>query len=118
QDHIAMYFDPRTGPVNFLPWLASWLGLAFNDYWPETRRRHLLTEAMDLYRWRGTRYGLQRMIEVCTGLSAEIGEAPGQPLVFHIRVAVPAGSDIEPAMIEDLIRIHKPAHAGYVLELA
>jgi hypothetical protein len=33
---------------------------------------------MDLYRWRSTRYGLTRMIEVCTGLTPEISDGQAQ----------------------------------------
>ncbi|GAC1301226.1 MAG: hypothetical protein NVSMB27_41550 [Ktedonobacteraceae bacterium] len=117
QDHIAMYFDPRTCPVSFLPWLASWLDLPFNAHWPEVRRRRLLAQAMELYSWRGTRYGLVRMIEVCTGLTPVITESTSQPFVFQIRLSLPAGSSIDKDLIEDLIHLHKPAHAGYILEV-
>ncbi len=121
QDHIAMYFDPRTCPVTFLPWLASWLDLPFNARWPEARHRHLLVQAMELYSWRGTNYGLKRMIEICTGLTPVITESPSQPFVFHIRVTLPAGSSdgtFDRDLIEELIEMHKPAHAGYVLEVS
>ena len=120
QDHISMYFDPRTCPAVFLPWLASWLGLSFNPHWPEARRRRLLSQAMDLYRWRGTRYGLTRMIEVCTGITPEITENPLEPFVFRIRIALPpaASADgVDRRLIEELIQTHKPAHAGYILEV-
>ena len=75
---------------------------------------------MELYSWRGTRYGLARMIEVCTGLTPVITESLSQPYVFHIRVTLPPGSPgetIDKALIEELIQAHKPAHAGYVLEV-
>src|SRR5205814_3376189 len=35
QDHVDMYFDPRTCPAAFLPWLARWLDLSFNTHSPE-----------------------------------------------------------------------------------
>lgn len=117
QDHIAMYFDPRTCPASFLPWLANWLDLAFNAHWPEARRRHLLAEAMDLYRWRGTAYGLARMIEVCTGLTPRVTESPAEPFVFTVHIAAPPGGTVDRDFIEGLIREHKPAHAGYRLEM-
>ncbi len=121
QDLIAMYFDPRTCPASFLPWLASWLGLSFHEHWPEARHRHLLAQAMELYSWRGTNYGLKRMIEVCTGLTPVITESPSQPFVFTIRITLPPGSSDETFdrdLIEELIQAHKPAHAGYLLEVS
>lgn len=117
QDYMQMYFDPRTCPVDFLPWLASWLGLSFNPHWPEARRRRLLAQAMDLYRWRGTRYGLIRMIEVCTGITPVIIENPLEPFVFRIRITGTTQEVIDKDLIEELIRTHKPAHAGYILEV-
>lgn len=120
QDHIEMYFDPRTCPASFLPWLASWLDLPFNPHWPEARHRRLLSAAMELYSWRGTAYGLTRMIEVCTGLTPLIRELPSQPFVFHIRIITPPGAPagtVDKDFIEELIQAHKPAHAGYVLEV-
>ena len=120
QDHIELYFDPRTCPASFLPWLASWLGLSFNAHWPEARRRRLLTQAIDLYKWRGTPYGLTRMLEVCTGLIPTITENPLEPFVFRISITLPPeASDhaVDRNLIEDLIQLHKPAHAGYILEI-
>ncbi len=117
QDHIDMYFDPRTSPASFLPWLASWLDLSFNQHWPEIRRRRLLAEAIDLYRWRGTRYGLVRMIEVCTGITPEVTENTAQPYTFDVKIALPKDGDIDKNLIDELIRAHKPAHAGYRLEV-
>ena len=117
QDHIELYFDPRTCPASFLPWLASWLDLSFNQHWPETRRRRLLAEAIDLYRWRGTRYGLVRMIEVCTGITPDVTDNPAQPFVFDVKITLPKDGDIDKNLIEELIQAHKPAHAGYRLEV-
>jgi phage tail-like protein len=124
QDYIEMYFDPLTSPASFLPWIAGWLGLTLNRHWPEARLRRLLAEATELYRWRGTRYGLTRMIEVCTGLTPEITDVPSrddsgrvQAFVFRVSITIPPESDIDAAFIEELVRAHKPAHTGYVLDV-
>ena len=117
QDHIDMYFDPRTCPAPLLPWLAGWLDLSFPPGWPEGRMRKLLAEATTLLRWGGTRYGLERLIELFTGLTPRISELSDEPYVFHIRLLVPAGATVDDAQVEALIRTYKPAHAGYVLEV-
>jgi phage tail-like protein len=117
QDHISMYFDPRTCPAALLPWFASWFGLSLNPHWPETHRRAMLFETIALYRWRGTKYGLSRMIEVCTGLKPEITEAANEPFVFRISVRVPDKNPVTLDYLHELVRAHKPAHAGYVLEV-
>jgi phage tail-like protein len=116
QDHIPYYFDPRTAPASFLPWLASWLDLSVNVRWPESRLRHLLAEAMDLFRWRGTNYGLSRLIEVCTAGPTTITEDPDTPYVIRIHVTLPV-EGVSDALLIDLIQTHKPAHVAFVLEV-
>jgi phage tail-like protein len=116
QDQIAMYFDPRTCPEPFLPWLAGWLALSLDEGWPESRKRLLVARAMELYRARGTTDGLRQMIEVCTGLSPEIEEVAGEPFVFRVTVAAPPGDGVDRRLVEQLIVANKPAHAGYRLE--
>jgi phage tail-like protein len=120
QDFIDMYFDPRTCPASFLRWLASWFDVHIDPHWPEARARALLLEVIPLYRWRGTKYGLTRMLEVCAGVTPEITVSPASPFVLKISVSLPEnGSDhiADRDFIEALIREHKPAHVGYVLEV-
>ncbi len=116
-DHFELYFDPRTSPAEFLEWLAGWLNLSTNPHWPEDRRRLLLDEAMELYRWRGTPYGLMRMIEVSTGLDVQITEAGAEPFTFRVRMPAGGGSGVR-ELVEEIVVTHKPAHVGYVLEVA
>jgi len=120
QDCVEMYFDPRTCPATFLRWLASWFDVAIDPHWPEARIRALLPELIQLYRWRGTKYGLTRMLEVCAGVTPEITVSPSSPFVLKINVHLPEdGSDRsgEKQFIEELVKAHKPAHVGYVLEV-
>jgi phage tail-like protein len=117
QDHLAMYIDPRTSPASFLEWLAAWLGITVGPRFAEGRLRALLSEAVELYRWRGTNYGLTRMIEVCTGATPIVSESAANPFVLHIRVALPAEGDVDRDAIERLIVANKPAHTAYFLEV-
>jgi len=124
QHYIDMYFDPRTAPPSFLGWLGTWMGLAIEARWPEHRCRELLAEAMDLYRFRGTLYGLRRMIEVFTGITPEIvdygleqGSRRTQPFVFRVRMKLSEGDGVDRELVEELINAHKPAFAGYILEM-
>jgi hypothetical protein len=72
---------------------------------------------VELYRWRGTRYGLTRLIEVCTGVTPLIAETPENPAVLHIRVSIPPESKVDRGTIERLVQEHKPAHTAYLLEI-
>ncbi|MGE0885924.1 MAG: phage tail protein I [Blastocatellales bacterium] len=117
QDHIEMYFDPHTCPKNFLPWLAGWLDLTYNENWPEWQMRKMLREGFALGRWRGTLYGLERIIELCTGYKPEISPSPTNQFVFHIKVKLSESAEVTEAFLDQVIRLHKPAHVGYILEV-
>lgn len=117
QTYMMMYFNPRTCPVAMLPWLSSWLDMPIDRLWPEARQRAILADALDLLRWRGTRFGLARMIELSTGLTPEILDEPGQSFVMRVRITVPASHQVDQQALDLLIQNHKPAHIGYILEL-
>lgn len=114
QDHIEHYFDPHTCPAAFLPWLARWLDTPLDRRLPEGRARALLSRAMEFHRSRGTLHGMADVIEVCTGLRPEISEDAEQSL-FHVRL--PQEAMVYQALVDDLISVYKPAHAGYTLEV-
>jgi phage tail-like protein len=71
---IANYFDPRLTPPRMLPWLASWLDLDLDERWPTERQRQLVRWAIALHRSRGTKWGLQKYLELYTGQKAQIIE--------------------------------------------
>ncbi|HZU76505.1 MAG TPA: phage tail protein, partial [Dehalococcoidia bacterium] len=117
QDHMALYFDPSTCPAQFLYWLAAWLGLTIGPQTEEGRLRALLSEAVELHRWRGTRYGLTRLLEICTGVTPLISEVASNRALLHIRIALPPEAAVDRDAIERIVRANKPAHAGYLLEI-
>jgi phage tail-like protein len=117
QDHMHMYVDPATCPASFLPWLASWFDMETGSHWPEDRVRDMIGQAMDLYQWRGTAYGMARIVELWTGIHPRIEESPDEPFVFNVRMRSEADRPIDRRLVEDLLRTHKPAHAGFVLEI-
>ncbi len=75
-DAQAGLFDPRSAPaqplpgsrVDFLSWLASWVGITLDRHWSEALRRRFLRDAPRLYHVRGTRQGLWRLLLVFLGM--------------------------------------------------
>lgn len=118
QDDIAVYFDPRSCPAAFLPWLCRWFGLPFDAHWPEGRVRDVLANAVNLYSWRGTRYGLEEIIKVCTGITVQVTQLPEEPFVIHVAVPRLARHDPNREIVEYLVQTHKPAHVGYTMNFA
>jgi phage tail-like protein len=67
--HLARYFDVDSSLASgdFLRWLASWLSISDDKSWSDEQLRTLVKRAPELYRMRGTRAGLEGMIEIFTG---------------------------------------------------
>lgn len=135
-DMLVHYFDPRLTPAEFLPWLASWVGVELDENWPLARRRDLVYWAVTLYRWRGTRRGLREHLRLYTGRTPLIvenfdGLRLGQDGLLsenaslgvsrhnwlNIIVLADRPPDFEERVVRQIIEFQKPAHVGYTLEI-
>jgi phage tail-like protein len=72
---VDYYFSPSLTDAEFLPWLATWVALVLDEEWNEAKRRRLISQAVNLYRIRGTVQGLQEYLEIYTGLVPDIIES-------------------------------------------
>ncbi|HSM23287.1 MAG TPA: phage tail protein [Anaerolineaceae bacterium] len=81
-NQIDLYFDPKFAPVYFLPWLASWLGVVWDETLPDERKRKLLQVAVSMYQRRGTRSSLEEYIKIYTNGGVDIIEHRSQNLVL------------------------------------
>lgn len=61
---LLRLFLPALSPGEALPWLADFLALSFHDQVPERVRRQLLAAMAGLYRQRGTKPGLERLLSI------------------------------------------------------
>ncbi len=115
-DNFDLYLSAATAPNAFLPWLANWYAITFDATWSEAQRRTFLAEAHQLYARRGTRWALQRVLEIYTGARPEIVDLePDQdPFVFTVRLPLPANR-VNLALLEQIIDAHKPAYTSYRL---
>ena len=84
-DRQAALFDPlsapaegRKGHIDFLSWLASWVGIALARDWPEARRRRYLKAAARLYAQRGTPRGLRAQLLLLLGFDAAAACCPAE----------------------------------------
>lgn len=71
----AVLADPRVTPSAFLDWLATFAGLALDKRWPEQARRTLIAEAYPLFRRRGTKGALLRVLAIYLGYQPALVEA-------------------------------------------
>ena len=134
-DSSDAYVDPRLAPLDFVEWLAEWVGVELDASWPEERQRALVAGAAELYAWRGTARGMAEAVAIYTGAEPEItetggtawtgspppsGELPGTPEgMLVVRVRVPAGEadTIDQARLDRLVAAAKPAHIPHRVEI-
>ena len=122
---IADYLDPATTEAEFLPWLAGWVTLSLRADWSEATKRSFIQQIVPLYRLRGTRAGLQRMLELYTGEQGrvEVYDDFTQPAhFFQVKLTL---SEADPDLLRRkqqiaraIIDQEKPAHTFYALLLA
>lgn len=135
-EYVHLYFDPRIAPEGLLPWLASWVDIVLDEAWPVEKRRQLIGAAVELYRWRGTRWGLTEYLRIYTGVEPVITEqiagfrlgessllgwstilGEGQDHCFTVTLELDDSSAVDLERVRAIIEAEKPAHAAYKLEV-
>jgi phage tail-like protein len=127
------YLDPLLAPLDFVRWLAQWVGVDLDASWPEERQRRLVAHGAELYAWRGTARGLAALIETTTGLRAEVEDSGGvawsgspaqdvalpgtRPPAVVVRVHIPSGTPVDTARLDALVASAKPAHVHHRVEI-
>jgi phage tail-like protein len=75
-DNQAAYFDPLSSPavpgksakIDFLTWLASWVGVSLDRQLPVQQRRQILKQSGQFLCTRGTRLGLWKQLLLLLGM--------------------------------------------------
>lgn len=133
---LESLFGPFSTPPDFLLWMGAWVCMPLNENWPEMRRRRLIREAVELFRWRGTKRGLSRYLQIYTGVVPQIDDQPVEgmrlgpdtklgmtklgdipPHTFVVNLAVPDLESINEEIVHDIITFEKPAHTAYALRI-
>ncbi|MGA7411917.1 MAG: phage tail protein [Bryobacteraceae bacterium] len=138
--NLSALFDARRAPEEFLEWLAGWGALSLHEELSVPARRVLIANIISLYRIRGTKHYLERLLELVIGGGAVVDDqswpgiqignfstlsrdtylAGSAPHYFRVKLAVPPGDDARARtrlrMARDVIELAKPAHTYYDLE--
>jgi hypothetical protein len=117
--------------MDFLRWLATWVGTALDDNWPEARQRAMVARTAHFCRWQGTARGIAEQVTIHTGISPEVIDTggvawsvtPNSPLpgssapevMVRLRASDPTSIDL-PA-IERIVLSCKPAHVAFRVEI-
>lgn len=144
-DALWAYLDPLMTPETLLPFLAHWVGWQLNPALSLQRQRYLIRQAMEIYRWRGTRRGLRFYLHLFTDLPLDdhlpeeqkhiciqevFGQGfmmgntrlnqdsligGGQPYHFIVRLRPEPRTQIDELLVHQIIRQEKPAFCTYEL---
>jgi len=66
-EKVPAKLDVKKTPSEFLSWLSTWLGAIYDETWGEERWRTFLSRAVELYKKKGTKNGLEEILEIYTG---------------------------------------------------
>ncbi len=89
-DQLEHVFDPTVAPPRMVRAMGQWIGLDLIDAeLPERLQRGIVLEMSRLSRWRGTRLGLQGMLELISGEPAEVTDSGGVYLDGEGRAGTP-----------------------------
>jgi phage tail-like protein len=117
-DGIEHCLDPGLAPVELVRWMGGWLGLALEPTLPEERQRDVLAAAGALLAWRGTRRGLEGLLEAFTAAPVQVhdnggvfprGSAP--PVDRRVTVRLESTGGLDEQQLLELIRAEVPADA-------
>ncbi|MGC1249112.1 MAG: phage tail protein [Spirulinaceae cyanobacterium] len=141
------YLDPLTAPESLLPFLAYWVGWELTPHLSLQRQRYLIRQAMEVYRWRGTRRGLRLYLHLFTGLPLDEGlpetekhisisevfgqgfvtggthlgqdsiVGGGRPYHFLVRLKPMPEQEIDLKLVKQIIEQEKPVFSTYELSI-
>jgi phage tail-like protein len=126
---LQRYFEPgpglpdsRRAPAEFMPWLAGWVALSLRADWSDDEKRRFISQIVDLYRLRGTRAGMIKMLQAYTDkLPVTIYEFAELPHYFQVAMALEsydaAALRRKELIARAIIDQEKPAHTFYALKV-
>lgn len=120
---VENHFDPALTPPEFLPWLASWIGLPVEESLPVDRLRAMIKQAIVLFQYRGTAQALKTYLEIYTNGKVSIIEQRADNFVLgtvdQLGENIALGLDNKPDFVR--IRMEVPSEelerAGYSREM-
>ncbi|XWK89407.1 MAG: phage tail protein [Phormidium sp.] len=147
EEVLWSYLDPLTAPEAMLPFLAQWVAWPIDPHWNMQQQRRLIRNAIELYRWHGTRFGLRFYLHLYTGLPLDedlpevqkhigieeifsggflLGTTTigvdsmlggGRPFHFIVCLRPDPDKEIDEQIVRDIIDREKPAFCTYDLDI-
>jgi phage tail-like protein len=124
-DNVEHMVDVGVTPDPMVRYLGKWIGTdEIDPALPDVLQRRIVREYGRMLAWRGTAYGLRRLLELVTDHPAVIedsggvypeGEAPDNPA--YVRIAVESSGWATEDDLLDMVRAHLPAFVSFELQV-
>lgn len=130
-DCAEAYFSASLAPLDFVAWLADWVGAEVRPDDAQQQLRQAVATAAVLHRSRGTSRGLAAAVQLAFGVAPEIVESggacwaaaplgpfPGDPvprLEVTLRVSDPEQVDAQ--RLRELVATARPAHMPFTVNV-
>lgn len=125
---LATAVQPHQTPSEFLTWLAGWVALTLREDWDETTQRRFIREVVPLYKVRGTKSGLTKMLQIyLKNQSVEVWDHKDEfgfdppAHFFQVKIDTHTKDPIELRRIQQvaqaIIEQEKPTHTYYALQI-
>lgn len=125
-DALPHSFDPTVAPAPMVQLMALWLGIDWLDSSLDHRlQREIVLQYADLVQWRGTKRGVEQLLELLSGGPATVrdsggvfaeGESPAA--APHVRIDIGSTGWNSPADLVRIIRDELPATVTFDLWVA
>lgn len=126
-DNIHIYFNPGqfqgeggTAPADFLPWLASWVAASLQEEWDEDFKRKFISNIVPIYRLRGTKAGVKKLLEIYTGEEVKIYEFDQPAHYFQVEMTLSETAENlrrKQQIARTILDLQKPAHTFYSFQV-
>jgi phage tail-like protein len=117
---LHLVFSDETELEEFLNWLAGWVALGLRADWTLEQKKNFLADIVPLYRSRGTKENLGKLLKIYTMVTPEIKDDPElEAHFFRVRLRL-STQDVQEEVRQQmiaraLIDLQKPAHTKYEL---
>lgn len=120
---VHTLFDPQATRSEFLPWLASWVGITLRADWDEETQRAFIQSIVPLYKLRGTKAGLEALLTIYTREPVIVDDNFSEPAhYFQVKMTLSDRDKDSLRRKQQIARViidqEKPAHTFYALQIA
>jgi phage tail-like protein len=122
-DNLPHMFDATVAPPSMVRALGRWIGLDWVDpSLPDALQRRIVIEYFSMLRWRGTRRGMEQLLELISGAPAVVEESGGifregatPDDVGHVLIRVESPGWASEADLLRIVRAELPASVTFEL---